>query len=147
MAQKKALVAMSGGVDSSVAAYLTKNSGYICKCATLRMWGDSSDSINDARHVATSLGMEFHVFDAETPFRSCVIDSFICAYETGLTPNPCMECNRYMKFGFLLDKALEMGCDLVVTGHYARIRHDENTGRYLLFKAADKAKDQTYFLS
>ena len=147
MAQTKALIAMSGGVDSSVAAYLMKAQGYICDGATLRMWENGSDSIRDAKAVATSLGMQLHVFDAESPFRSSVIDPFICAYETGLTPNPCMECNRYMKFGFLLDTALEMGYELVVTGHYARIRYDETTGRYLLYKAADKAKDQTYFLS
>ena len=147
MAQKKALIAMSGGVDSSVAAYLMKDSGYSCDGATLRLWGDNSNSIRDARAVADSLGMEFHTFESEDAFRNSVIDRFIRAYETGLTPNPCMECNRYMKFGFLLDKALELGYDLVVTGHYTRIRQDANTGRYLLCKAADKAKDQTYFLS
>ena len=147
MTQSKALIAMSGGVDSSVAAYLMKEQGYLCDGATLRMWDSGNDNVRDARAVASSLGMQLHVLDAEEPFRNSVIDRFICAYEGGLTPNPCMECNRYMKFGFLLDKALEMGYDLVVTGHYARIRHNENTGRYLLYKAADSAKDQTYFLS
>ena len=147
MARKKALIAMSGGVDSSVAAYLMTQQGFDCSGATLRMWGDSSDSIRDAGAVAASMNMPFHVWDAEAPFRSSVIDRFICDYESGLTPNPCMVCNLYMKFGFLLDKALEMGCDLVVTGHYAQIRRDEKTGRYLLCKAADRAKDQTYFLS
>ena len=147
MAQRKALIAMSGGVDSSVAAYLMARQGFDCGGATLRMWGDSSDSIRDAGAVAASLGMPFHVIGAEAAFRSCVIDRFISAYEAGLTPNPCMVCNLSMKFGFLLDKALEMDYDLVVTGHYAQIRQDENTGRFLLYKAADRAKDQTYFLS
>ena len=143
----KALIAMSGGVDSSVAAYLMQNTGCVCAGATLRMWDTGGDSIADAQAVADRLGMEFHVFDAREDFRSSVIDSFICAYENGLTPNPCLECNRYMKFGLLVEKAVFMGFDWVVTGHYARIRQDEATGRYLLQKALDAAKDQTYFLA
>ena len=145
--ENKALIAMSGGVDSSVAAWLMLNKGISCAGANLRMWDAGSESIADARAVAQRLGMDFHVFDAREDFRTNVIDGFICAYESGLTPNPCMECNRYMKFGVLVEKALELGFDWVVTGHYARIRRDETTGRYLLRKAADAAKDQTYFLA
>ena len=147
MSQIKALIAMSGGVDSSVAADRMKQSGYACDGATLRMWDAGDDNIRDAKAVAERLGMALHVIDAQDAFRSCVIEDFIGAYEGGLTPNPCMVCNRYLKFGFLLDKALEMGYDLVVTGHYAQIRQDAETGRFLLYKAADSAKDQTYFLS
>ena len=145
--KNKALIAMSGGVDSSVAAWLMLQKGVSCAGANLRMWDAGSDSIADAQAVAQRLDMDFHVFDAREDFRTNVIDGFICAYETGLTPNPCMECNRYMKFGVLVDKALELGFDWVVTGHYARIRQDETTGRYLLQKATDTAKDQTYFLA
>ena len=145
--ENKALVAMSGGVDSSVAAWLMLKDGASCAGANLRMWDAGGDSIADAQAVARRLGMDFHVFDAREDFRANVIDGFICAYETGLTPNPCMECNRHMKFGVLVEKALELGFDWVVTGHYARICRDEATGRYLLRKAADVAKDQTYFLA
>ena len=145
--KNKALIAMSGGVDSSVAAWLMLQKGVSCAGANLRMWDAGSDSIADAQAVAQRLDMDFYIFDAREDFRTNVIDGFICAYETGLTPNPCMECNRYMKFGVLVDKALELGFDWVVTGHYARIRQDETTGRYLLQKATDTAKDQTYFLA
>lgn len=147
MKKTKALIAMSGGVDSSVAAWLTVAEGVYCAGANLQMWDAVADSIADAQAVAQRLGMDFHVFDAREAFQANVIDGFICAYEQGLTPNPCLECNRHMKFGVLVEKALDLGFDCVVTGHYARICRDENTGRYLLRKAADAAKDQTYFLA
>ena len=143
----KALIAMSGGVDSSVAAWLMQAEGALCAGANLRMWESGDNSIADARAVAQRLGMEFYVFDARDDFRTNVVDGFISAYESGLTPNPCLECNRHMKFGVLVEKALALGFDCVVTGHYARICQDENSGRYLLRKAADPAKDQTYFLA
>ena len=147
MLQHKALIAMSGGVDSSVAAWLVQSNGTACDGATLLMWDAGGDSIADARAVATRLGMEFYVFDVMKDFRCHVVDSFIGTYEVGQTPNPCVVCNRYMKFGVLLDKALALGYSHVVTGHYARIRQNEETGRYLLYKAEDRAKDQTYFLA
>lgn len=150
-----ALIAMSGGVDSSVAAFLMLQKGYSCIGGTLRLHrpddGESSccslDDVEDARSVAFRLGMRFYVFNAAEVFREKVIDKFVHAYEAGVTPNPCIDCNRHLKFDHLLQKALTLGCQAVVTGHYARVRHDEGTDRYLLYKAADIAKDQTYFLA
>ena len=151
MQQKKALIAMSGGVDSSVAAFLTAQEGYSCVGGTMLLYdfGDvcgSSAAIGDAQAVAQRLDMPFHVFPLMEQFRKCVIDDFVACYEKGLTPNPCIRCNRHMKFSAFLENAKELGCDCMVTGHYARIRRDEATGRYLLCKAADSAKDQSYFL-
>ena len=146
--ESKALIAMSGGVDSSVAAYLTGSAGYRCGGAIMRLWlSEGSTAISDAEAVAQRLGMPFYVLDAETPFRQLVVDYFVRSYEEGLTPNPCIQCNRHLKFTYFLDRALELGYDHIVTGHYARIRLDEKTGRYLLCKAVDEAKDQSYFLS
>ena len=143
-----ALIAMSGGVDSSVAAWLTQQQGLHCIGGTLRLFAkEGSDDVEDARNVATRLGMPFHVFEASTRFREAVMDKFVRCYECGLTPNPCIDCNRHIKFGHLLQEALSLGCDYIVTGHYARVHQDEQTGRYLLQKAADAAKDQTYFLA
>lgn len=155
---EKALIAMSGGVDSSVAAYLTQQQGYECCGATMRLWDNrvldgedsgccSLDDTEDARSVAYRLGMRFYVLNASGLFRQQVVEPFICAYENGLTPNPCILCNRHLKFSHLLDQALLLDCQHIVTGHYARIRYDESTGRYLLYKALDSAKDQTYFLA
>lgn len=146
--QEKALIAMSGGVDSSVAAFLTQSAGYTCDGAIMRMWEEgASSAIEDAQAVATRLGMGFHILDARLPFRDHVLDYFTESYEAGLTPNPCIQCNKYLKFRYFLDAALEMGYGKIVTGHYAKIRHDPKTGRYLLCKAEDTAKDQSYFLS
>ncbi len=150
----KAMIAMSGGVDSSVAAYLSQLEGLDCIGATAQMCGPdvlgdaySQQSILDAKAVATRLGMDFHILDATDAFRQDVVEDFIRCYEKGLTPNPCIQCNKHIKFSYLLDKALELGCDCIVTGHYAKIRQDKNTGRYLLYKAADEGKDQSYFLA
>ena len=154
----KALIAMSGGVDSSVAAFLTKDMGYDATGITLKLFDNedigekrektccSLDDIDDARRVCLKLGIPYYVYNFKDSFKENVIDRFIRAYENGTTPNPCIDCNRYLKFGTLLHRAQELGCQYVVTGHYARIRRDPDTGRYLLYKAADKAKDQTYFL-
>ena len=138
----RAMIAMSGGVDSSVAAYLTAQQGFDCIGATMRLLADSGD-LEAAENVAGRMGMPFHVFDLREDFRREVMDRFASAYEQGLTPNPCIECNRYLKFGALLEQARAMGCECIVTGHYARIRHEE---RYLLCKAVDVPKDQSYFL-
>lgn len=149
---EKALIAMSGGVDSSVAAFLTQQEGFSCVGATMYLCDralvpNGTDHTQDARAVAQRLGMDFYVLDEAALFREKVVDDFVHAYETGLTPNPCIRCNHHLKFGYLVEKALELGCQYVVTGHYARIRKDEATGRYLLYKAADEAKDQSYFLA
>ena len=158
MTQKKALIAMSGGVDNSVAAYLTQQAGFQCTGATMRLFDNSIlgqdqestccslDDVEDARSVARRLGFPFYVFNFKDDFEEKVIQKFIRCYECGATPNPCIDCNRYLKFDHLLRRGYELGCDCVVTGHYARIRQDENTGRYLLYKAVDLSKDQSYVL-
>lgn len=142
----KALIGMSGGVDSSVAAWLTMEDGIDCVGATMRLYTENTTDTADAELVAQRLGIPFHVLDLSEEFQCKVMESFAACYEAGLTPNPCIECNRHLKFGAFLDKAREMGCDFVVTGHYARIDCNEDTGRYQLRKALDEAKDQTYFL-
>lgn len=145
---EKLLIAMSGGVDSSVAAWAAHQAGAVCGGITLRLWDNGTDSqISDAKAVADRLGMEFHALDAREEFNLRVVEYFIRCYEAGLTPNPCVRCNKHLKFSFLLDKALELGYDAIATGHYARIRRDETTGRYLLYKALDEKKDQSYFLA
>lgn len=145
---KKALIAMSGGVDSSVAAYIMQHSGFTCGGAIMHLWQTpGSTSVSDAEAVAKRLEMPFYVLDASERFRQMVVDYFIRSYEEGLTPNPCIQCNRHLKFTYFLDRALEMGYDVIATGHYAQIRQDPSSGRYLLCKAADAAKDQSYFLS
>ncbi len=150
----KALIAMSGGVDSSVAAYLMKQAGYDCIGAMMRLFdGDaegrestccSLEDAEDARAIAFRLGIPFYVFNFTGDFKAQVIDRFISAYERGLTPNPCIDCNRFLKFERLYGRAKELGCDCIVTGHYARI--EQSSGRYLLKKALDASKDQSYVL-
>lgn len=141
---KKCLVAMSGGVDSSAAARIMQEQGYDCIGCILTLCGNEQTA--DAAAVAEKLGLEFHVVSAEDAFRHHVMEDFARAYASGATPNPCVRCNRHLKFGVLLEKAMELGCDAVATGHYARVEQDPETGRYLLKKAADPAKDQSYML-
>ncbi len=150
MEANRVLIAMSGGVDSSVAAYLALQAGYACLGATMELLGnpaEQSESAKDAAAVARRLGMAHHVFDFSRTFQEQVTEPFISCYEQGLTPNPCIRCNKHIKFGVLLEAAGQLDCGKIVTGHYARIRRDAETGRYLLYKAADSAKDQTYFLA
>lgn len=149
MNKRRAMIAMSGGVDSSVAAFLMKRAGFDCEGATMRLFdhnGAVSDDVRDARAVADKLDMPFHLFDAREEFDEKVIQNFITCYEQGCTPNPCIRCNRHLKFDYFLRHALEAGCDTIVTGHYARIRYDAESGRWLLLKAADTSKDQSYVL-
>ena len=155
----KALIGMSGGVDSSVAALLMLEAGCECIGATMRLYGGqavspeggktccSLDDVEDARAVAHRLGIRHYVFNFTDEFQRQVMDKFVDTYYQGGTPNPCIDCNRYLKFGKLLQRAQELGCDWVVSGHYARVEQDAATGRYLLKRAADRAKDQTYFLA
>ncbi len=149
-------VAMSGGVDSSVAAALLTDQGFEVIGLMLRLWSpDSPDAaanrccspkdIADARAVAARLGIPFFVLDAQTPFRTAVVDSLIRGYANGATPNPCIACNREIRWGTLLQYALTMQARYLATGHYARLRHEG--GRPVLLRAADRAKDQSYVLS
>lgn len=140
----KAMIAMSGGVDSSVAAYLTQQEGFSCVGATMRLLPGQEPSIDDAKAVAQRLDMPFYLLDLADDFRKEVMEHFTASYEAGLTPNPCVVCNRRLKFGALLEAALAMGCQYLVTGHYARI--EEKEGRFLLKKATHSEKDQSYFL-
>ena len=123
-----------------------QQSGTPCAGAIMELLPCKSGDIADAKAVAERLDMEFHVFAMEDTFRENVMDPFVSVYEAGLTPNPCVVCNRRVKFGAFLDKALEMGFSHVATGHYAQVVFDPASGRYLLKKAADSAKDQSYFL-
>lgn len=142
----KALIAMSGGVDSSVAAYLAMQEGYDCIGGTMVLC-QSNEDIADAQAVAQRLKIPFYTFDARLPFHNQVQEPFVRSYENGETPNPCILCNRWLKFGYLLDRAMDLGCSHIVTGHYARVQQDPKTGRWLLLKAIDSSKDQSYFLA
>ena len=152
----KVLIAMSGGVDSSVAAFLMKEAGCQCIGATMKLFHNedigvkrtktccSLEDVEDARSVAFRLGIPYYVFNFSDDFKGQVIDRFISSYEHGATPNPCIDCNRYLKFERLYERALVLGCDAIVTGHYARIEREN--GRWLLKKALDESKDQSYVL-
>ena len=180
--EKKALIAMSGGVDSSVAAALMIRDGYTCIGCTMKLLNQpeggldaaagldagagtetaggsletgaasnphsccSLDDVEDARQVARRLHMPYYVFNFTSDFGEKVIDRFVRIYQSGGTPNPCIDCNRYMKFDLLYRRAKVLGCDVVVTGHYARIRFDEKSGRWQLLRSKNPAKDQTYVL-
>ena len=152
----KALISMSGGVDSSLAAKLMKDKGFDCIGCTMKLYHNedagiessrtccSLDDVEVARSVAYKLGMPFYVFNFTDAFRDTVIRKFIESYENGITPNPCIDCNRYMKFDKLYERAKTLGCDYIVTGHYARI--EEQAGKFVLKKALDETKDQSYVL-
>ena len=141
---KKILVGMSGGVDSAVSVLLLKEQGYEVGGATMLLQACGKQEAEDAARSAQRLGIEFFVFDWQDRFRKTVIEPFEQVYIEGGTPNPCIFCNKALKFGAFLDQALALGYDAVATGHYARVR--EENGRYLLYTAEDRAKDQTYML-
>jgi tRNA-specific 2-thiouridylase len=152
------MIAMSGGVDSSVAACLLKEKGYACTGVTMKLFGNedigaSRDDVccslrdaSDARSVAGALDMPHYVFNFSRDFEEQVIGIFVAEYEGGRTPNPCIDCNRYLKFEKLFARARQLGYDFIATGHYARIARDERSGRFLLKKALDRTKDQSYVL-
>ena len=157
---KKVMVGMSGGVDSSVAAMLLRRSGFEVMGVTLKLFSDEDISeaqkegktccalsdVEDARSVAYRLGFEHLVFNFRDNFREYVMKQFADSYLCGRTPNPCIECNRHVKFDKMLRRAQELGYDYIATGHYALVEYDEKTGRYLLKRSRDRSKDQTYVL-
>ncbi len=149
--KRTALIAMSGGVDSSAAALVLQQQGWDCTGITMQLHrenalcGTSSDA-EDAAAVAAKLGIPFHTLDATDAFAHEVMDHFVAEYRAGRTPNPCIRCNRTMKFGRLMEERARLGCDILATGHYARVCYDETKKRWLLKRAANAAKDQTYVL-
>lgn len=144
--KKKILLGMSGGVDSSVSAVVLQEQGYEVIGATMKLWEDTEKAIEDAKKVCEKLGIEHHVIDCTEKFRCRVINKFISEYENAKTPNPCVECNRYLKFGAFYEKAKELGCEYIATGHYAKTEYSEKYKRYVLKKSDEEKKDQTYFL-
>lgn len=157
MKREKIVVAMSGGVDSSVAAALLKEQGHDVIGVTLQIWQESATetrgagccslgAVEDARRVAATIGIPHYVLNYREPFAEKVIAPFIADYKRGRTPNPCINCNRYIKFDALLEKARSLGADGLATGHYARVFRDEAAGRWVIARASDAAKDQTYAL-
>ena len=155
---RKAIIAMSGGVDSSVAALLTKETGDECIGATMKLFHNedigvkrektccSLDDVEDARNVCYRMGIRYYVFNFSERFKEDVMDRFVDAYEHVATPNPCIDCNRYLKFDKMFQRMRELEYDYIVTGHYARVEYDEEKNRYLLKKAVDDTKDQSYVL-
>ncbi len=159
MSKGRVMLGMSGGVDSSVAAAVLKEQGYEVVGVTMQIWPDmqeevrqtqggccSLSAVDDARRVADKLGINYYVLNFKDVFQEKVIDYFTEEYLKGRTPNPCVACNRFVKFENMLMKAVSMGMDYIATGHYARIMYDNPTGRYLLKKSATDQKDQTYAL-
>lgn len=157
---KKVAIAMSGGVDSSVAAGLLKDQGYDVVGITMQVWprDDFNDDVSrfggccslsaveDARRVAAKLSIPHYVLNFRSVFQKTVIDDFISEYRIGRTPNPCIRCNQHVKFNALLEKAVSVGCDYLATGHYARVEYDKPSGRYRLLRGIDSDKDQSYVL-
>lgn len=170
---KKVLLGMSGGVDSSVSAILLQKQGYEVIGATMRLWEDEKvekenneensenskinksektmdnsvdSSISDAKKVCEKLGIEHHVFDLREEFKKRVVNNFICTYMCAKTPNPCVECNKFMKFDAFYKIAKELGCEYIATGHYAKCFYSEEFKSYVLTKADAEEKDQSYFL-
>ena len=155
--KKRVLLGMSGGVDSSVSAIILKEQGYEVIGATMKLWEDKNNpevesgccsfsAVNDAKRVCDQLGIPHYTLNCEDEFKTHVIDNFINCYKNAGTPNPCVECNKYLKFGAFYRKALELECDYIATGHYAKTEFSDKYNQYVLKMSDEKAKDQSYFL-
>ena len=142
----KVLLGMSGGVDSSVSAVVLQKQGYEVIGATMILHGEEQKAVDDAKKVCETLGIPHYTFDLKQEFNCYVIQKFINEYKQARTPNPCVECNKKMKFGIFYEKAKELGCDYIATGHYARIEFSKKYNQYVLRKSEEERKDQTYFL-
>jgi tRNA-uridine 2-sulfurtransferase len=155
VAKEKVVVAMSGGVDSSVAAALLVEQGYSVSGIMLKLWSDEQscadnsccppEAIAQARQVAGILDIPFYVLDVRELFKKEIVDEFISSYRSGITPNPCFACNRFIRWGFLLDRVLDTGAERIATGHYARVKEED--GIWRLLKGVDPSKDQSYVLA
>ena len=146
MENKKVLLGMSGGVDSSVSALLLKKQGYEVIGTTLEMFEGNVNTSEDAKSVCNALEIAHYTYDCKEQFKLNVIDDFINCYACCKTPNPCIECNRFMKFGIMYEKAKELGCNYIATGHYAKTEYSEKYGRWVLKKSNAGRKDQSYVL-
>ena len=145
---KRVLLGISGGVDSSVAAILLKESGYEVVGATMLLWDNNENNNieNDAKKVCDELGIEHYILDFRDKFKACVVSKFISEYKKCKTPNPCIECNKYLKFGAMFEEAKKIGCDYIATGHYAKIEYNEKYKMNVLKKSNAGYKDQSYVL-
>lgn len=150
MENKKVLLGMSGGVDSSVSALLLQQKGYVVIGTTLELFSRSgcedTNTSEDARNMCDSLQIPHYIYNCKEKFKEHVIEDFINCYANCKTPNPCIECNRYMKFGVMWEKAKELGCNYIATGHYAKTEYSEKYGRWVLKKSNAGKKDQSYVL-
>ena len=152
--KKRVLLGMSGGVDSSVSAILLKEKGYEIIGATMKLWTGNNKidkeknekTIIDAKRVCDKLNIKYYILDAQKEFEESVINNFILQYQNAETPNPCIECNKYIKFGYFYQKAKELKCDYIATGHYARIEYSDKYKQFVLKKSKEEKKDQSYFL-
>ena len=155
---KKVLLGMSGGVDSSVSAIILKQKGYEVYGVTMKLWGPNEDEDNmeggccnisssmDAKRVCDSLEIPHYTLNFKDRFKDKVIENFICEYSNCRTPNPCIECNKYLKFGEMWNTAKQIGCNYIATGHYAKVEYSEKYNRFVLKKSNNKYKDQSYVL-
>ena len=153
---KKILLGMSGGVDSSVSAVILKKAGYEVYGITMKLWEDENEEVEggccnlssslDAKRVCDKLNIPHYTLNLKDKFKENVISDFICEYSNCRTPNPCIECNKFMKFGEMYRKAKELEIDYIATGHYAKVEYSDKYNRYVLKKAKNRVKDQSYVL-
>jgi len=145
---KRVLLGMSGGVDSSSSAVILKQKGYEVIGATMKLWDEGClfNHARDAKKVCNKLKIEHYIFDCQNKFKEYVVNDFIQCYECGKTPNPCVECNQYLKFGEFYNIAKELECEYIATGHYAKVEYSEKYNQYVLKKSKEEQKDQSYFL-